>query len=184
MKRTGKLSVRSSTSCRRKKAGQRTAIYGEVSLHTCTESQPTSRYNHRVYLLAKGLHEVSKPVCKTYDGDIQDIRHPCGDRFLEISKLARKNNRTASKEPRPSSPVISAGIRYRKPAGEINFKVTRSLFTPEHYCQKKEKDKVHFNNRLVFIENLLSILSRIMQMYYYVNKSCARESWLEMRTCM
>ena len=104
-------------------------------LYTCTESQPTSRYNHRVYLLAKGLHEVSKPVCKTYEGDIQDIRHPWGDRFFEISKLARKNNRTASKEPRPSSPVISAGIRYRKPAGEINSKVTRSLFTPN--CQKK-----------------------------------------------
>jgi len=129
-----------------------------------------------VYLLAKGLHEVSKPVCKTYEGDIQDIRHPCGDRFFEISKLARKNNRTASKEPRPSSPVISAGIRYRTPAGEINFKVTRSFFTP-NTCQKKIKfTSISIRYNLIFIENLFAILSRIMQMYYYVNKSCARES--------
>ena len=51
-------------------------------------SQPTSRYNHNEYRAASGLQVVLNSVWSRYEGDIHDIRHPCGDRFWTISELA------------------------------------------------------------------------------------------------
>ena len=73
---------------------------------TWTGSQPTSRYNHNEYRDASELKVVSNPAWSRYEGDIHDIRHPCGDRFWTISELAWYRKYTASRDHNPSTVMV------------------------------------------------------------------------------
>ena len=84
--------------------------------YTLSESHPTSRYNINLYRDARLslVHDELNPVCRTYDGDIYDIRHPCGDIFAGVSNAENTSNRVVTRATIASNAIRSIEFRAEK----------------------------------------------------------------------